>query len=440
MKAEHQSVTITRRFDTIIQSNLARKITLPLCYLAIIWVVGGLIAMFDRNPSRPDWIDHWNRVLQILDGHWLSEPDPLGSGVHGAIISTPAQAALNNMAIGDFVPFANTAINSPYTYWPSLLSDGHYVRAGAITLVCCSAMIAIAIYLAGAWRHVLLATALLPTVLLSMTFPTADAVSNATAFLFIGAVLYGWQKEEITWRYIIGLTVIAVMLGQSKVTFNLFVLLLLPFLFRKRREWRILIAFVATPLSYLVWSKATSQLSPAAAITLEQYHDGFANFILHPWKVITTAFLSYVTPVDMTGDWHDLRRNIQIVTGSEGNTLLPLGVMFPIFIAFMLLILLDKPLTSPLFKSTIAVVSVLFCVATPAALVLSAASSTPGLAAIGLQSRYFVPVIPLLSLLLPDFGLSISRKTTVRVSIAILVLWTYAGLLLAHLVAWPVVG
>lgn len=431
--------TFTRRFNTIVKSDHAREAALPLCYLAITWVVGGLIAVFDRNPSRPDWTAHWYRVLQLLNGQWLAEPDPSGSGMYGSIISTDSQRSFSTQLFGndapDFVAFSNTAINSPYTYWPSLLADGHYVRASLITLICCSIMIAMAIYFAGQWKHAMLAAALLPTTLLSMTFPTSDAVSNATAFLFIGLVLSGWQKGTITWPYILGLTLVAIALGQSKVTFNIFILLLVPLIIRK--IW-FLIPFLVSPISYLSWSRWLTNVPPSGAITVNEYHAGIHDYLTHPWKLLTTDFISFFSPLDMTGDANDLRRNIQLVTGSEGNTLLPLGVMAPMAVAFVLLILIDRQVDGRMQKVIIIVTLALFYTATVTALVLSFSGVNPGRGAVGLQSRYFICAFPLLAMVIPRIGIHFDSQKRVSILITACVVWVYFGLLLAHLLAWPI--
>lgn len=62
---------------------------------------GALLIFIDsEQASWPDKGQHWQRVLQIAQGHLLAVPDPNGSGVYGGIFD------------GKFYAFNNTAINS----------------------------------------------------------------------------------------------------------------------------------------------------------------------------------------------------------------------------------------------------------------------------------------------------------------------------------------
>ncbi|NEG95376.1 DUF2142 domain-containing protein [Bifidobacterium sp. SMB2] len=396
-------------------------------YLLITWVTGILLVFFDINPSRPDEADHWNRVISILQGHWIAQSDPSGSGNYGLIKGDRS-----------FVAFNNTAINSPYTYWPSLLSGGHYRLASVLTLLLCSLMIAVAIYLAGDWGNVIFAVAILPTTLISMTFPTSDAVSNATAFLYIGAVLYCWQKKVNTWGRILLLTLVGFCLGQAKVTSNVLILLLIPLFFvGPKFDWRVLIPFVASPLSYLFWSKQISAIPPSAVITVKQYHVALAEIVSNPGKTIQSLLVTFVNPMDMVKDPLNTARNIQFATGS-GNTQLPWTVMLPVFIAVFLIFTVEIPACGFLQKGITLGTVVAFYAVTVVGMIASWGNPVPGGYAGGLQNRYFIPMLPLLGLLLPAFGLKVDNKKKAWLFIWCCIIWTYVGLLIAHLMSWPV--
>lgn len=396
-------------------------------YLSVTWITGILLIYFDANPSRPDALDHWHRVLGILRGYWIAQADFSGSGNYGLADGKDA-----------FVAFNNTAINSPYTYWPSLLSSGQYRLASVLTLLFCSLMIAAAIYLAGNWGNVIFAAAILPTTLISMVFPTSDAVSNATAFLYIGAVFFCWQKKTNTWWQILLLTIVGLCLGQAKVTSGVLILLLIPLFFVGGRfDWRIAIPFIASPLSYLCWSKQVSSIPPSAVVTLKQYHNGISEIISHPGETIQSLLVTLVNPMDLTGDASNTARNIQFAAGS-GNTQLPWTVMLPIFIAMFLTLAVGIPACSFFQKSITLGTVIAFYSVTVVGMIASWGNPVPGGYAGGLQNRYFIPLLPLLGLLLPTFGLKVDNRKKTWAFIWSCIIWTYAGLLTAHLMSWPV--
>lgn len=54
-----------------------------LFYLMVTIPSGLILIFFDKHPSWPDHADHWNRILQISQGHLLAQANPDGSGSCG---------------------------------------------------------------------------------------------------------------------------------------------------------------------------------------------------------------------------------------------------------------------------------------------------------------------------------------------------------------------
>lgn len=181
--------------------------TIEFGYFALSTIAGVILILFDRRPSRNDFDAHWSRAQQVASFQFLSTPDPSGSGDYGAI-----------SADGYFVPFNNTAINSPFAYLPSMLSGGHLRVACALTLIVAVGFTTLAIHIAGQYKTLILGIAVLPIVFFSYLYPTADAMTNSFSLLFVAQILYLLQKESIRWKDISLLALSALYLGQLKIT------------------------------------------------------------------------------------------------------------------------------------------------------------------------------------------------------------------------------
>lgn len=122
-------------------------------------------------------------------------------------------------------------------------------------------------------------------------------------------------------------------------------------------------------------------------------------------------------------------------TGAEA-TQLPAWIMAPVLFAAALLVLwhnADLPrLGAPAWVVNAATIAVFF-LATLTGLMVSWGAPNLGGIIGGVQSRYFVPVLPLLALLVPNLGVKVGNGRTARVFLAALVLWTYMGMLLVHI-------
>lgn len=407
--------------------------TIEFGYFALSTIAGVILILFDRRPSRNDFDAHWSRAQQVASFQFLSTPDPSGSGDYGAI-----------SADGYFVPFNNTAINSPFAYLPSMLSGGHLRVACALTLIVAVGFTTLAIHIAGQYKTLILGIAVLPIVFFSYLYPTTDAMTNSFSLLFVAQILYLLQKESIRWKDISLLALSALYLGQLKIT----LLCIAPLVFMlwriqrnntKAIDWRMLIPLCCACISNRIWAALAASIPPSAVTTSSDYAEAQMEALTHPLKLLASIFSSIVYPLDLTGDPYDTGRNIQLFTGAE-TTQLPIAIMAPILLTSVLLIVWHNahlPRLTIIQRLILIAIVIIFYVLTCAGLIVSWGAPNLGGYAGGLQTRYFIPIFPIMALLMPNLGIEISPRAG-RTLVTCLLAWSYAGILLAHLLPFPV--
>ncbi|MBM6691925.1 DUF2142 domain-containing protein [Bifidobacterium pullorum subsp. saeculare] len=364
---------------------------------------------------------------------FLSTPDPSGSGNYGVV-----------NAEGHFVPFNNTAINSPFAYLPSMFSGGHLRVACALTLIVAVGFTALAIHIAGQYKTLILGIAILPIVFFSYLYPTADAMTNSFSLLFVAQTLHLLQKESIRWKDIGLFALSALYLGQLKIT----LLCIIPLVFilwcgrrnnTKTIDWRMLIPLCCACIANRIWAAITANIPPSAVVTSSDYVEAQMAVLTHPLKLLASVFSSIVYPLDLTGDPYDASRNIQLFTGAE-TTQLPVAVMVPVLLASVLLIVWHNahlPRLTAIQRLILIAIVIIFYVLTCTGLIVSWGAPNLGGYAGGLQTRYFIPIFPIAALLMPNLDIEISPRTG-RTLVTCLLAWSYAGILLAHLLPFPV--
>lgn len=403
-----------------------------LFYLLVTLPSGILMIAFDKRRSWPDYKDHWHRVLQIVSGHLLAQPNPDGSGGYGGLDSN-----------GVFQVFNNTAINSPFVYFPGVLGCGHQRLAALFTLIICALTIAIGIRISGAYCPAFLGIGLLPIVFTSICWPTADAVTNAFSIVFVAYVVYLLQQAEpLKPRSLAVLSCMSILLGFIKITCAVLVLLvwLLP-LSRKSKDeaktlwWVALLSTVCAICSSLIWMSLTSQIPPSAVIDHPGFELAKKNILQHPFLMIQSLVVSFIQPINTTGDGHDIERNIQLFTGIGPDALLPAGVMVPVLIVCCLLIIKGCAGMHHGGRTGLAITMLIvlaFFALTGAGLESSWGSNSLGKYIGGLQSRYYIPIYAVLVLLMPKVGLRFDNPKVVKNVVVIFVTWSYVGMLLSH--------
>jgi uncharacterized membrane protein len=172
-------------------------------------------------------------------------------------------------------------------------------------------------------------------------------------------------------------------------------------------------------------------------VTLEGFSQAKENIFTHPLDLLKTFVLTLFFPLDATGDKYDTGRNIQFFTASEDSQL-PASVMLPALFAIAILwICKNKKIAGQHFGSTRIVISLTLIVIyalSITGLITSWGNIALGKYAAGIQSRYFTTALTLLPLLLPQLDIDLEDNAITRKTVFALILWTYIGLLLAHLI------
>lgn len=408
--------------------RLISHFQLEIAYLALTLPTGLILILADKYPARPDEAAHWGRAFQIAHGQYLALPNPDGSGNYGGYIQT-----------GVFENFNNTAINSPFVYLPSIFSNGNFKIASLLTLFFCSVLVTIAISLGKGFSPAIFAIAILPTFFLSIIWPTADAVTNSFSLLFISYILYLLQGNKYDKKAIVLLSILSFFLGLVKITCVLllgliFILMVRSFKYSKKYPIYLLLPVITGGVSFLYWSTRISQIPPSAVVTLEGYEAAKNSLFGRIPLLLRSLAISLFQPLDLTGDKYDTGRNIQFFTGSE-VTQLPFVTMAPLLFAFALLIFISNRtiLQSRLEKIVTGLLIIAFYSASLTGLILSWGGTHLGEYAFGIQSRYFIPIIPLLILLVPNFRFRQEQYLSVKRLTAILISWSYFGLICAHI-------
>lgn len=406
-----------------------------LFYLGFTILFGTILILFDKRRSWPDQIPHWQRLYQIAHGHMLAQPSPNGDGTFGGY-----------MGNGHYVPFSNTAVNTPFAYFPGLLGFGHVRLAAFSTLVICACLIAVAIRMSGIYELVFCGVSMLPIVFLSICWPGADAVTSAFSLLFVSCVLRMLQEKDAPFKFVPLLLLLSLTLGLIKVTCVVLVLLawLLPLYSRhKDKKKMVVVALVATlctAIVALIWVVLTSGISPStnSAIDLARYTQVKKDIIRHPLLMIRSFLLSFVQPINLTGDQYDIERNMQLFAGTGPQTMLPASIMLPSLVACAILILLGirKQVMTAKGRLLVLVVTVIFFALTAAGVLANQGFASPlGKGISGLQSRYYIPIYVPLILLAPSLGIAFDSKKALRVTklfVVGLLVAGYSLLLLGH--------
>ncbi len=400
-----------------------------------ITVITGLAVISTGNTYyQNDRAAHWLRIEQLRAGviiPQLSQDNP------GLVVGN---------LDGNVVQFNNTAVNSPLAYLPSVIFRGDFLSTSIFTLFFTATIIALAIFIAKDFRYAILATALLPMTFFSLTFPTADAMINSTSLLFIACVLRFYQSEKITWLRIVCLTILAAILGQVKITcvlVSFFVLVLIRHAQKLSMKLSLSLPILISIVSMRSWYSLVSNIAGAPQkVTLEQSAELMTQIKLDPLGLLKSWLRTLFEPISVDAETIDgikvnARRNLQIFTGTE-TVQLATAVIVPILIAIAIITIVGaserrisgwKEITVPIL------ISCAYFAATCTAMLVTWAGTSSGYAS-GIQNRYFIPIMPLLLLLIPKIFHGTIHQKIYRLTVASLVIFTYVGITISFVITW----
>ena len=382
-----------------------------------------ILAYFHNGElvNMRDMMCHAERLDQLADG---------------VLVPTPADAAA--ALAEDDNPCGNTAVNSPLAYALGILpwimarsSTENAITAALLTNgILGSGLCALAIALAGRNRWFITAVCSMPVTLLSIAWLGADTMAIATAMIMLGCVLGLLDNESWLRRHLNAALAImlldAVALGcmKSNLCAVAIVPLLLPVLLgRKTWSWtRAASVFVAQAASMMAWALSVRGIPPitCGAGSCGYYHHGYAGrwmqFFSDPLGAVESIFTTTFGWV--SGDDSFTRISIEwsLVTGTgyvkdEGQPTFTMVVALTGLIPLLIVEFLystgwfetETGLRLPRWAKCVASAWCVGFVALTMFMVLMVSpQSVYGGQIIGLQGRYFVYMLPIALLCLPQ--------------------------------------
>jgi uncharacterized membrane protein len=411
--------------------ELFRRLSQPQVF---VWVVGAIfgtaLALFTPPFRLPDERAHYMRIYQCAEGVFLSRKagDRAGGELPRSIPITfsevsrdddnkqPRKLTWTYLSRGFAIPhkpeercfcdFRNTALYSPVPYAPAIVAvalarpwqPSHLFLmycARMANLIGCLALTSLAVWYMPVHKWVMVAVALLPVSFFIMPSLGADAVTDGLSFLALALVLrMALAADRATVSGLVALVVVFIGLALSKQVYILLVLLffLIP---RSKLPAGVkyvycALAVIGTPvLVNIAWGALSKHLyvpiwsfvDPSAQMHFVLAHPlhflrmvcGYALrdlhipvwFMLNPWPVML--------PPEQANDFWLCLAALGILEAREGFTfdfarrLLPPAIVVAIWFALMLVLYLSS---NPVGAPTIA----------------------------GLQSRYLIPLAPLVLL------------------------------------------
>ena len=412
-------------------------------FVALASIFGLAFAVLTAPLQVADEGRHLARAYVISQGQFLAEPFP-GEERHGlASVQAPESVLLMELRLGTDIshnpagkqdvgkivtefstPLRESAsmwrampsMYSPLPYIPQAVTIGVlkplgappilFVYAGrAVNLAVFVALVCWAIRLAPAHRWILALLALTPMTLFQAASLSADALTNALAFLWICVVLR-WRRSEKTleWFRIGVLWLLVSALGLCKPVYwvlGLAVLIVPASRFRGTRHRLAVLAIVLVggliPLA--LWNFALSQLE----LPLRADHDPLAQL-----QGMLSDPLGYGLVLARTLVWR-FTLFVRTWVGVLGYLDTPLPVLFyflhPVVLAAVALF--DTDPRNPLDRSARLILTLTAAACWVAIMTVSYVGFTAvGADMVTAQGRYFIPFAPLLllSLHLPRAG------------------------------------
>lgn len=419
---------------------LFRVKTLPEYFFAVFALIFGVVFIVVTPPFQaPDEAAHFLRSYQVSDFNFVvDEVDGKAGGrlpeaVHRTIQITALNPSMEfrpdikynisktkeALLIKDTgkeitLDFSNTAAYAPVSYLPQsigmligkifgvpplvLLYLGRFAN-----LVAWIACIVLSIRLIPRKKWVLAAIGLLPMAVFQASSLSTDVMATGMAAVFFSLVLFYLNRQKVLAVKEIGLILLAgIILALSKqVMFVLLplVLLLANSLFKnKKQAYIVKFGLILIPLLCAgLWLYLVKDINIASTLTNGQNQAAQLSFIIHaPWSFINTLWNTYFFT------WGDeIGRSL---IGNFGWVDTPLSMFWVVFgyVELILLLLMGYELKQWLSKRQKIIVAacfVLYWLAVNAALYVFY-SPVGYKIIVGLQGRYF---IPLLILLIPLF-------------------------------------
>lgn len=395
------------------------------------------------HPSLCWWVGATIAIITyFLNGEITGSYDQLCHGARLDQISkgviVPTAGDFDFTLGGDRYFCGNTAVNSPLAYIlaviPWILAAPFHLHYGAAMLangIIGSGLCAVGMTLAGRNKWFIMAACSMPVTMLSLAWIGADTMSIATTMIMLGCVLglldeRSWARRHVNAVFMIML-LDAVLLGnmKSSLCYIAFLPLVLPKLLG-RRIWgwgKAIAIFVTQALSQAIWMLLVRGITPATCSPTEDYSYcdyGYAlrwsQFFSDPAGAVHSLFVTLFGWVSGKDSFIRVSAEFQLITGVGGfedngsrtfTVLLALVGLVPLVIVGFLHATgwfeRETGLRVPRWtKLVFSAWCVGFVALTMFMVLMVYVRAVYGGQIIGIQGRYFIYIVPIALLCLPQ--------------------------------------
>jgi len=386
---------------------------------------GGLMALINPVTDTPDEPAHFSRAYYISTGHFSNPVKGEVSGIPSSLWQVIVQSRQEPLTLSKTI----SLYSHPITDSQQIANDSYELgMTGSYTfisyipqsmgilfcrlfnlpvwafiyiprlfnLLAYVSIVGFAIYLTPRYKNVIIAVSLLAMSVFLAASYSQDALINAVFVMFLAVYLKNKISDQSSISGLVVMTLLLVVLILSKVTYCCFALLLLTLEYKhKKKSYLKYISFVilvAVTLVYYYFSVYTQQSATTYLPTISQDSGGQMQYILNsPFHFIALIVKNMFTNLDVylgqlsTFGWLSYNTNI----------LMPLT---PIYLFLIYILSSGEAEFKPTSKLVIvlSILAKIFLISTALYLGFSGVASN---SILGIQGRYFIPVLLLIPML-----------------------------------------
>lgn len=381
---------------------------------------------------------HWFRAYEVSEGKLVSgiqdkqalSKMPVGVGaamneeyqnVNYNSVKESLGIKIDKTVTGNH-DMSTVAVYSPVQYIPqatgiklaSLFTNHSVFLAYAgrfMNMIFAIAMIYMAIRIIPIGKKMLFALAFFPIFVEGVTTLSPDGITNVTSILFIAYILRLLKNKAVNNRDVTILTILGIVIGLSKIVYIplVFLVLLLPKKYFKNSKsyWTsILIILLSSVMANLIWLFISSRY-------LALYRNGASSVQTH---YVLTHLIEYAQiflgTIGENFDYYFMTLVGRDLAWGGLVVIYPI-IIYTIFWLFIVGCINEKDNIKDLYtkKNLFVIFLILLCIVGLVFTSLFVQWTSPGVSIIsGVQGRYFLPLMPLVGLLLIQCGIKTGNK------------------------------
>lgn len=400
-------------------------------FLIIMPVLGILYLIIFPFNTIPDEANHASRAYEISNGHLTSHiyKDVIGNKLDSSLYSVASNDTYSNL-ISNLkykmtnkkvkYSFANTSLYSPVSYLPQALGitiSRIFTKHILVQLyfgrifnfLAFFTLMYFAIKLIPFKKEIVLLISVIPLVLQEAVSLAPDAFTISLVCFFVSYILYlRGNRKKITFKNIAIISVASIVLSQLKIVYLpvcllMFLLPLDKFKSKKNKHLTLITIFLVSALFGLLWLKISSPYLEAQSGSDKQLNYILAN-VFRYLGVCTSTFITF------SRDWlyEMFGRSLGSFTIAIPSFLIFLNIIFFILIS---LTSKDKKENIKEWEKWL----IAFVILAVIALIFTSLylQWTPYKADLikGIQGRYFIPLLLLISLVLTNKKIVFNGKS-----------------------------